>query len=633
MSLIYGCLALPPQASRPINTELLQSMRASLNLGWTPDCEQIWHADNCYLGQQSLHNTPESRNETLPRRDSESGYVIIADARIDNRPELSHQLGLSLEAPDSEFILASYKKWQKECVHYLIGDFAFVIWDPVRQNLFCARDHLGVKPLFYCQHQGHFYFSSLQRALNQLPFIDSKLSEQKALSLLLPSPRWDERTCFEQIKRLPPAHTLQITPGDIQLTHYWQAATQIQDKPLLSNDEYLHNFEQILQRAVTDRLRSNHPIAAQVSGGLDSSGILALATSVTKKNVQSLYTYTHGLSKQCKARSTHLSDELSLASKVCDFTGSRPPQKVTMADENYLDLIDKVLQLNGGPIYRGAMTIPTYLLCQAASRDSATTMLSGFPGDEAVTAGSGQFIELAFQDRQVGTLAKYSLRHPRTALAWGVKRLLTVFPHRQHEALLVKQFYKQFFGSGNIFKEVAPEKMLPASLHSVGGQLRFPEHIFNRWDRIISAHVMQRFESEYTAAACWGMEPRYPLADIRLIEFYHSLPVHMKRQKNMGRWIFRKTMEDKLPQDVVWMDKSNVSAVPGMLALRTANTAQIQSYLRSRQQTKTPDYLNLTEIMSRFEAINQGLVGGGKERGHGGILDLAMQLLRYDQLQ
>jgi len=114
-----------------------------------PDGSKIWCEGSVALGHQMLHTTPESLHETLPFE--KDGIIITADARIDNRKELSEKLNIEDEesVPDSYFILIAYRKWGEKCPEKLLGDFAFAIWDKDNEKLFCARDHMGIKPFYY----------------------------------------------------------------------------------------------------------------------------------------------------------------------------------------------------------------------------------------------------------------------------------------------------------------------------------------------------------------------------------------------------------------------------------------------------------------------------------------------------
>ena len=142
MSGIAGIIHFTPSANSDVT---VQKITKTLKVRG-PDRQNCWSDDHCILIHTMLCTTPESLVETLPLHHNESKTVITADARIDNRDDLSNQLGISkkalLELSDSQLILYSYLKWGADCPKFLIGDFAFVIWDQRKRQLFCARDHI-----------------------------------------------------------------------------------------------------------------------------------------------------------------------------------------------------------------------------------------------------------------------------------------------------------------------------------------------------------------------------------------------------------------------------------------------------------------------------------------------------------
>ena len=154
--------------SKSPSRELISNIKEKLSVRG-PDRQQEWVEDNCALIHTMLWTTPESLTETLPYHDPISELVITADARIDNRIELANRLGISScelrDASDSRLILMSFKKWGKDCPKYLIGDFAFAIWNNKTKELFCARDHMSVKPFFYYINDDFFIFASEIKAL------------------------------------------------------------------------------------------------------------------------------------------------------------------------------------------------------------------------------------------------------------------------------------------------------------------------------------------------------------------------------------------------------------------------------------------------------------------------------------
>ena len=182
---------------------------------WQADDKNTWVNGNTGMGHLMLYNTPESLNEKLPLYDSLAQLCITADARIDNREDLYALLNINTPAerlmPDSSLILLAYKKYGADCVKHLVGDFAFAIWDEREQRLFCARDQMGVKPFFYYQNSRFFAFASEKKGLLCLPGVDKAINKAYFYSYLIrPLVQAADTTIYENIHRLPPAHTLHL---------------------------------------------------------------------------------------------------------------------------------------------------------------------------------------------------------------------------------------------------------------------------------------------------------------------------------------------------------------------------------------------------------------------------------------
>ena len=179
MSAIFGIINFD---GRPVEETDLELMADTL-VHRGPDTSDIWIKGAIGLGSRIFHSTLESFSEVLPYSDSETGLVIVADARIDNRSELGGSLGLIKQVksgiPDSLLILNAYKKWADDCVDYLIGDFAFAIWDDHRKRLFCARDHMGIRPFIHYVSQDEFVFASEDKAVRKAPRVPTNINEER----------------------------------------------------------------------------------------------------------------------------------------------------------------------------------------------------------------------------------------------------------------------------------------------------------------------------------------------------------------------------------------------------------------------------------------------------------------------
>jgi len=238
------------------------------------------------LGHAMLRTTRESLGERQPSN-LEGRFWITADARLDSRAELTAELQRSggavrPNAPDSELILHAYAIWGTPCVEHLRGDFSFGVWDTRNKQLFCARDHFGIKPFYYTQRQGLFVFSNTLNCMRMHPDVSGELNDAAIGDFLLFGLNYNTATTsFRDIQRLPPAHSLSISPEGINIKRYWAPPTDGRirySKP----EEYVENFQSLLQAAVEDRLRTDR-VGILLSGGLDSSSVAAVTKEVSGK--------------------------------------------------------------------------------------------------------------------------------------------------------------------------------------------------------------------------------------------------------------------------------------------------------------------------------------------------------------
>lgn len=215
--------------------------------------------------------------------------TLVCDALIWNRAELLDKLGLNSESNISTqaLIMEAYEKWGKDCPKYINGDFAFAVWDKQNKQLFIARDHLGVRPLYYCFGGTTFAYATDYRALFALPFVVKQLNEIKLYSLL--SNTYNiapEATYFEEIKKLPQAHLLLVSEYGLKKRKYWTpgANGKIRFK---TEEEYAKALFDVVNDAIKLRIENvKGGIGAELSGGLDSSGVTVLANREIKKTGQ-----------------------------------------------------------------------------------------------------------------------------------------------------------------------------------------------------------------------------------------------------------------------------------------------------------------------------------------------------------
>jgi asparagine synthase (glutamine-hydrolysing) len=274
-----GFVALIDLDNRPIDQLLLQQMTDSLAYRG-PDARNLWVDGPIGFGHTMLRTTTESQVERQPH--SLDGVVwMVGDVYIDGRVDLLKKLEgcgrqPSRSAPDAELVLHAYHAWGEECVQHLTGDFAFAVWNGRTKRLFCARDYFGVKPFYYAHTQRFLVFSNTLNCVRLHPAVCDELNDHAIGDFLLFGYNKDSSTTtFKAVRRLPPAHALSWSSGNLGLQRYHtlSACAQITYR---RPGEYVEHFQEVWETAVRDRLRTNQA-AVLMSGGLDSTSVAVTA--------------------------------------------------------------------------------------------------------------------------------------------------------------------------------------------------------------------------------------------------------------------------------------------------------------------------------------------------------------------
>ena len=252
-----------------------------------PDGQSTQILGTVGLGHALLNLTDDSAEHQAQPFTLDGRYWIVSDARIDGREDLIAELksrgeeDLDPNAADVEMILRAYRVWEEDCPAHLLGDFAFGIWDASRRQLFCARDHLGVKPLYYAASDRHVVFSNTLDCARLHPAVSGTLNDAAIAEFLLFGLNGDiETTSFRDISRLPAAHSITWSRTPARCRRYWTLPIE---EPIHFNraEEYTHRFKELLRTAVSDRLRTRR-VAVLMSGGVDSPTLAAVALPILR---------------------------------------------------------------------------------------------------------------------------------------------------------------------------------------------------------------------------------------------------------------------------------------------------------------------------------------------------------------
>jgi asparagine synthase (glutamine-hydrolysing) len=533
------------------------------------DGTAVWSDASAALGQVALWTTPEAGGERLPLSNVDGNVFITADARLDNRRELIAALSNmgrpEIEIGDGELILRAYECWGEDCTSRLLGDFSFAIWDARKQLLFCARDHMGVKPFYYCEAGGTLFFASEIKALLTSPLVPYRLNPLRVADHL--AGLVDDRaiTFYHDIYRLPAGHTLTASRADRHVRQYW-ALDPTRVIFLASDDAYAAAFRECFAEAVRCRLRSSHPVGCLLSGGLDTSSIVATACQIRReRGEESLDTFT-AIFPELPAADLKRIDERNFVDSVVRHGGINP---------HYLRG-DRVSPLNGVDSVLWhldeAFTAPNLYLHWALygeARDrNVRPLLDGIDGDTTVSHGlerlaaltrTGKLAMLAHELRALSR--RYGIGMRTLFWQFGVQPLIPAGVH-QARRLLHRREPPSWIAATTINRQFARRMGLAERVEAVERKRRGTVRSARgaHWLGLNSGLIPYALEMADKAAAAFGLEPRYPFFDRRLVEFCLGLPANQKLRGGWTRVVMRHAMKGILPEDVRWRpDKADLS--------------------------------------------------------------------------
>lgn len=586
------------------------------------DNQDIWFNQNIGLGHQLRWVTPESLLEKLPLKNSSGHLIITCDARLDNRDELIKILNLqtkrTTEVTDAEIILAGFEKWGVDCPAKLIGDFVFAIWDAKEQQLFCARDPLGVKHFYYFYQPGKlFALASEIKALLVHGFIPSELNEEYLGDYLLLNQEDKESTFYQNIKRLPATHSLLVGYRDLQIRRYWQPSPQ--EIKLKNDAEYQEAFREKFIEAVTCRLRSNYPVGSMLSGGLDSSSIVCVASNFLKaQGRKPLQTFSAIFPTVAQLDSRI--DEMKYMQLVIKQTGCKP-NFVNADNSNPLKEMKKIIWHADHPV--GAPNVyMDWEIYKAAKEKDVRVLLSGTDGDSTVGYGYEDFKSLAergkfwllMKNAQALSKNMPHRKHTFKKLVWnrGIKEMFPQFLISLWKTLRPvpiaekKVFQHKYIRQYNTVKIEFKKEFDLENRITKYHELSYPTNCSppeQHWNGLTSGHFSNALEQLEKISAVFGIAPQYPFFDRRLIEFCIGLPPGQRIYKGWTRSIFRFAMNNILPPDVQWRtDKSNIGVSLKVNLLKYGIRELKEAiYENAWRLEKYVDTQSLQEAMSEYQ--------------------------------
>ncbi|MGE7880572.1 lasso peptide isopeptide bond-forming cyclase [Bacillus sp. NPDC094077] len=525
---------------------------------------QIWHKENAFLGCHAQWITPESVGEQLPFYNYEKQLAITADAIIDNRHELFEKLQVDYadrkSMTDSELILLSYQKWGEAAPKYLVGDFAFMIWDEKKQILFGARDFSGSRTLYFYRGEEKFSFCTLINPLFSLPYVEKNLNEQWLAEFLAIPVNFEsvdpQLTVYKYIEQVPPSHTILVKEGEVKFSRYY-TPTAGKILNLKSNEEYEEAFREVYQSAVKARLRTHHQVGAHLSGGLDSGSVVSFAAKDLRAENKKLHTFSY-VPVEGFEDWTHkgrIADERPFIQSTVEHVGNIQDYYLELPERSPLSEIDDWLETMEMPYKFFENTFWLRGVYEKASQNGIGVLLSGQRGNWTVSWGP-------ILDYQAMLLKKlHWIRFYRELHLYS--RNIGVKKSRVFEVVRRKAFPYLFQLLSSEKQDVFPTIINPEFAKKVNVFNRLKEQDIDITGMsILNAYDMKREQFEKTyywsingtyetkLSLRYALWDRDPTNDLRVIQFCLSVPEEQYVQNGLDRSLIRRATKNFLPDKV-----------------------------------------------------------------------------------
>jgi asparagine synthase (glutamine-hydrolysing) len=539
---------------RGVDLEVLGRMTDALSHRG-PDDRGLWAEPGVGLGHRRL-SIIDLVSGHQPMATAAGQLWITYNGELYNYLELREELRAEGRVfstqSDTEVLLQLYEARGEQCLRQLNGMFAFALWDRRRQRLLAARDHLGIKPFYYYADGEIFLFASEIKSLLQHPRLRPELDPEALQDYLDLQYCLGDKTLFKGIKRLLPGHCLTWEEGQVRVAQYWDADFTPQED--YAEEEFVPRLAHLLEDAVRLQLRSDVPLGAHLSGGLDSSALACLAARQLGGPLQ---VFTGGFKEHSKY------DESAYAKLVAQHLGAVYhevfPQAADLAAS-----FEKLVYFLDEPI-AGAAVFPQYFLSELASRH-VKVVLGGQGGDE-IFCGYARYL-VAYLE---GCLqqAIYGRRPGSGVQDLGLEELSgSLYYLRGYEPTIMKYFGQDLFGDPAeryyllLKRSQDMEGVLTGDWRALGYSTREvfrAEFMAPRTDALIDRmlymdlknHLQSLLQLEDRTSMAVSLESRLPLLDRRIVDLVFAAPAHHRFAAGQPKHLLRRALQGIVPQPVL----------------------------------------------------------------------------------
>jgi asparagine synthase (glutamine-hydrolysing) len=544
---------------RQVDPRVLQAMTDVMSHRG-PDDRGLYRRHNVALGHRRLSILDLSPAGHQPMGNEDGTVWVVFNGEIYNYKPMRRELeslGHRFHSnTDTEVIVHAYEQYGLDFVSKFRGMFAFGIWDEKHRRLVLARDHFGIKPLYYYQDDAFISFASEIKSLIEDPEVPRAVDEQALSNFItlhyVPSPR----TMFAGVRKLEPGHMLVAERGSVRLCKYWELKKQ--GNFSLNEADAVELVYNELRSSVEERLQSDVPVGALLSGGLDSSGVLALMTDLSQKSVPA---FTVGYS----ASGDDGFSEFKYSRIAAKHLHSDYHEVVVTADM-FRDFLPKAIWHQDEPIGEPP-AVPLYFVCKLAKEHGVTVLLSGEGSDE-LFAGYNRHNGEMFS-RYYGLIPETVHRNVLDPLIRRLPRAPLL--KKGHRTMMLKDWWERYQSWHTVFSPDLKEQLLNG--RSAGLSNTFSD-VFQRYeghtdqldnlDRILWMDLQAWLPDDLLMkkdkmGMATSLEARVPFLDHQFVEMAFQIPSSLKVKRLTTKYVLKKSLERLLPREIIYRKKEGFS--------------------------------------------------------------------------
>ncbi len=620
---IAGFTGFKNNAELAVNANRIQQHRG-------PDNQSVWHDEYIAFAHQrlSIIDLSEAANQPFHKHN----LVTVFNGEIYNYKELQDKLKqekhvIFLTSSDTEVVLEMYKHYGTDCLNLFQGMFAFSIYDKNNNELFIARDHFGIKPLFYTNINGAFAFSSELKTLVGIPGFNKQINSKSLVSCLNYIWISGNETMFNGCFKLPPAHFMIYNTTDgIKLVKYWELKDQSGTKGSSDVNTVAEDIANTMELSVKRHMVADVPVSCFLSGGLDSSLISVLA----KRSNDHLSTYTIGTADKDK-KAESMPDDEKYANLIAEMF--HLDHHVIKISPDILNDLPQIVKFLDEPIGDPA-AINTYLICKAAKEKGVKVLLSGMGADEIffgyrrqkatlmalrfnrlpefvkyIISKTVNMLPVKISNRgfKFGRWAKRFMSFATMPLDQAYMRSYSYYDTNQLKELLNSKYWPGIEGINNEHKEIFNSK--------------FKDDTINRICNTDINMFMLGLNLTYSdrASMAASVEVRVPFIDKLVITKAMEIPSRLKIKNGESKYILKKAAEKTLPKKIIYRPKA-------------AFGAPIRSWISNDLRGMVDELLSEQTIAKRG-FVNYAVVKQLIENDRNGIADNAYQIYQLLTLE